>query len=690
MVPTMSSAALAVELRDEARRAELLRAIPKHWRRRVGAIHAGKMARAAGADCIAGRYAVERDADGWLAGVANSVGAVRVPVDISDVELCGLAERCASKALSMGEFAPGFFVSDKPALRARLAAFVASYGITPPAAYAASNSARGFSGIEDSPALARMTNSLWWRRALRREQGSQLERVAISLGYVHKKSEIYASNATVERRAQQRRRNALAMEQTEAVNIDTGEICNLAKLAAAGVANPVIRRGELMTRIAGFEFIAAGVGHSAEFVTITCPSVFHARRMVCGVSEVNPRYAGATPREAAQYLGRVWARIRAKLARDGVRVYGFRIAEPHGDGCPHWHLILFCEQEAVALVREVIGRYALALDGDEPGAAANRVKFVSIRRENTSKFGPIKPGSAAGYVAKYVSKNIDGGGVNVRVDLAGDPRYEPSQRVEAWASTWGIRQFQQIGGPPVGVWRELRRLPAGDYSPGVAAARAAADCGPLSRVDGVAQKTAEYWAAYVRVQGGPVVARRDLSVVLAKTAEGMRFDASSGAECVAEKNRYGELRAGAVYGVVDVLGGEIFASMRAQWEIRRGKNDVEIYGAAMAGGVAIHGVDVRVAAAGGNGAGGDSGSAVFLGVGVRGSRTRGNNCTDGGGNEFRKTGGGVECANTGGARCTHGAGFAGGGSVDFGASGGIDRGFVHRGRAARAVDRPGH
>lgn len=488
-----------------------------------------------------------------VSGLLDRVGRLerlRLPVGVSDSEIVMNAQECARECLNL---AGSTWPATAEAIRARIGRYVAGYGIEAPGPK-----------IDDGPAISRMTDVQWWRRGLRAAQARELEAAAINLGYVHKGAEVYASDATVERRAQQRRRNARAIDTAEAVNLDTGEVCNLSGLVAASVANPRIRRGELMTRVAGFEAFAKGAGHVSEFWTATCPSRMHKMRASDG--RENRKYDGTTPRDAHKYLGKCWARFRAAIARRELRIYGFRIAEPHHDGTPHWHLLIFSPEwlstgrRAIGRLRALFRRYFLEDSSTERGARERRCEFKRI---------DMARGSAAAYIAKYIAKNIDGCGYQVQGDFETGAAIMPGARVEAWASTWGIRQFQQVGGPPVGVWRELRRLhDDGEYSDKVEAARVAADCGTIKghADDGAAGN----WRRFVEIMGGPTVRRMDQPIRIARTREGERWNSAIDAPCPAPPTRYGEISPGVVFGVRDVQADRVYRSDRCRWVIRMG------------------------------------------------------------------------------------------------------------------------
>ncbi len=148
----------------------------------------------------------------------------------------------------------------------------------------------------------------------------------------------------------------------------------------------------------------------------------------------------------------------AALKRWNAPVYGFRVCEAQHNGTPHWHLLLFMRPEDRNRVIGILQRYALTDDHEElvrdiKGAPP----FTDFTpRLDWKEIDPAK-GDAAGYIAKYIAKNIDGAYLDDDEE-AGTAADEGALHAVAWASWWGIRTFQQTGGAPVGVWRELRRI----------------------------------------------------------------------------------------------------------------------------------------------------------------------------------------------------------------------------------------
>lgn len=391
----------------------------------------------------------------------------------------------------------------------------------------------GSKNVSMGSAVARMCDEHWWRRAIRKSHGRALEKTARELGLVNKSSGIYSSNETLYRRRGQKSRNRRMLEEVVAVN-ELGDEFSLAELSDLSTSNPTIRRGELMLRIAGFETVADEINHVGEFITLTCPSRMHSHTLRNnGWAVENRKFDGTTPREAQKYLSKVWARVRAKLARHNIKLYGFRVAEPNHDGCPHWHLLVFIPSWARRRVRHTFKRYGLEDSPNESGAKEHRVTFKTIDKSK---------GTAAGYIAKYVAKNIDGFALDA--DTYGTNPIEGAERVDAWAACWGIRQFQQLGGPPVSVWRELRRI---DWE----------ETGNLGEIINAADSG--NWAHYVQLMGGPLAARETMPIRIS-TMQEIKTETGE-----IPLNKYGEEKSASIVGIEHE--GTIYVTRWHEWTI---------------------------------------------------------------------------------------------------------------------------
>ena len=371
------------------------------------------------------------------------------------------------------------------------------------------------------PTLNKLLCENWWFRKINKMRIQYIEKVHRKLSLVHKDASCYVSNFALENRKTQLKNSFDYLMANQIVNED-GQIYTLLDVYKKSVSNPRIRKAELMTRIRGFEEVATQMGHAGEFYTLTSPSKYHAYSN----GKANPKFNDSTPKDVNDYFNNNWKLIRSALQKKNIHPYGFRVVEPHHDGTPHWHLLLFMHPNDVKTTRSVFSQYALQEDGNERGAKEHRFKAISI---------DPKKGSAAGYIAKYISKNIDGSDLNN--DLYGNDAKPASSKIDAWSSLWSIRQFQQIGGPSVTVWRELRRLKETNQ-PDVVQAFTAADAGD--------------WAAYVMAMGGAILPRCNRPIhPYYETKINETVDIETGEIIQDNLTYYGDIKAPSLKGIIN-------------------------------------------------------------------------------------------------------------------------------------------
>lgn len=334
-------------------------------------------------------------------------------------------------------------------------------------------------------ALLKLKCDRWWCRKLLGVRKRYLETLEIVAGNVGHKSP-YASKQAVAEWSRDQVATQEWAKANEMIN-QSGDVISLQAALAAGMGDPENMRSELMKRISGLEDYAEEMQLQGMFFTLTAPAKYHSK---------SKNWNGATPKKTQKYLVKTWGRARSAINRLNIKYFGVRVAEPHKDSCPHWHLLLWCQPKAARVISHIIRKYFCAVDKHELTKRFKERKklrqryrqkmaiYVYYKRKGKKVKAPAKDyfpssprfavekivttprdenglrkGGAAAYIAKYIAKNINGKGVESLIcEETGKVVSESIHHVQTWKSVWGIRQFQFQGCDPITAYRELRRV----------------------------------------------------------------------------------------------------------------------------------------------------------------------------------------------------------------------------------------
>ncbi|EKD3063112.1 replication endonuclease [Escherichia coli] len=378
-------------------------------------------------------------------------------------------------------------------------------------------------------AVMRLSCATWWNSQLRHLRDIWREELLRAAGLVSRKTSVYISHEALLDWREKRQRTRDFLKAWDIEN-EEGERFSLEDIYWAGLSNPRNRRNEMMTCARGMEQVAEARGDVAFFVTVTAPSRFHS---VNDDGSLNPKYCGATVRDASDYLVyRFFAAVRRAIDKAGLGWYGVRTVEPHHDGTPHWHMLVFTSQENEARITEIMRNAAIREDRAELGDDISP-------RFKCEKIDPAK-GTPTSYIATYIGKNLDASAFMGNDPKTGKPYVDKesgktmAETVEnaiGWAGLHRIHQFQFFGIPPRQVWRELRRL-AGQMARNPAAPQRL-DHDDIDAI--LAAADVGCFATYITRQGGVLIPR---NTYLVRTAY----------ETAEEANDYGEFPQ-RIYGV---------------------------------------------------------------------------------------------------------------------------------------------
>lgn len=304
------------------------------------------------------------------------------------------------------------------------------------AAYAAQQEGRrqrGAAPLEWTPEVRKQIDAAWQTGQLRRRVTKTGLLIAACLRTVGGRNGAAYVDAHTEGRFHERQERAREMAGRRWFLSDAGDRVRLLDIMDAQAAATLSR---LYAQLLGMQTLAERRGLSAVFLTLTLPPRYHPNP-----TQGRRSWTSAVGIEAGKKaLQNDWRRFLRRLDKHEIDVvFGAAFKEPHKDGTPHLHALVWVAPEHVDDVIRILGETA-------PGRHRTDAKVIDPNYQ-----GPRGPAKPITYLMKYLIKSVnDGAKAAELAGGAGDDEDDGDHltnhaAVRAWASAYGLRRWSLLG-----------------------------------------------------------------------------------------------------------------------------------------------------------------------------------------------------------------------------------------------------
>lgn len=273
----------------------------------------------------------------------------------------------------------------------------------------------------------------WYRRVLLQFERRISEYFSMLMGSISRYTSPIVSSMTLASRSRQLAAQQEFASRHELVRADDSGAIRAVPFAEASCTAHK-RMAKTYVRLKGQEEFFDRRGLVGHFITLTLPSRYHPNP-----AKGRKQWDGVTPIQGHNELQRRWRMFQRRFGEQHGKCFGVRVEEPHDDGCPHWHALIYVAPGLEGALRHHIGE------------AFGRGVGVEVSMIDSTI------GSGASYLLKYINPVL-----HTESEPTSPSTGEKAARYDAHRAVWGGRsiQFFDVPGSST-IWDEMRRIKTG-------------------------------------------------------------------------------------------------------------------------------------------------------------------------------------------------------------------------------------